>query len=112
MFCMLLTTESGLFTVRIYLIAFTTQMVCVFALRNEVKLYIVFRLVFVCKGLISCVYYMTLRVLVVHIFRFTKKAIVYSVTNRLVIQRKLKIKCNYVYALNLYIKRNVICTYI
>jgi len=109
---MLLTTESCLFTVLIYLIVFTTEMVCVFTLRYEVKLYIVFRLIFVFKGLISCVYYMTLRVSIDHIFRFTTKAIVYSVTNRLMIQRKLKIKCNYVYALNLYIKRNVICTYI
>jgi len=95
-FCMLLTTESGLFAVRIYLIGFTNEMVCVFTLRYKLKLYIVFRLIFVCKGLISCVYYVTLRVSIGYIFRFTTKVIVYSVTNRLMLQRQLKIKYNYV----------------
>lgn len=96
MFCILLTTESGLFTVRIHLIGFTTEMVCVFTLRYELKLYIVFRLIFVCKGLISCVFYMTLRASIGHIFRCTYKVTVYSVTNRLMIKRKLKIKSTYV----------------
>jgi hypothetical protein len=58
--CMLLTTESDLFTVCIYSTGITTETVCVFTVQYELKLYIVFRLIFVCKGLISCVYYMKL----------------------------------------------------
>jgi len=61
-FCMLLTTESDLFTVCIYLIGITTETVFVVTVLYEVKLHIVFRLIFVCKGLISCVYDMMLRV--------------------------------------------------
>jgi hypothetical protein len=85
--CMLLTTESNLFTVCIYLICITTETVFVFTLRCQLKLYILFRLLFVCKGLISCVYDMMLRVSIFHIIcRCTCKVIVYSVTNRLMKQ--------------------------
>jgi len=52
-FCMLLTTESDLFTVCVYLIGITTETVFILTVLYEVKLHIVFRLIFVCKGLIS-----------------------------------------------------------
>jgi hypothetical protein len=64
---------------------------CVFTGRDELKLYIEFRLIFVCKGLISCVYYMTLRVSIGHImFRLPPKFVVYCVKNRLMIQTQGK----------------------
>ena len=72
MFCMLLTTEGHLFPVRIYLIGIITETVCVFTVRYEQKLGIVFRLIFNSKVLISCVYDMTLHVSIGHIiFRCT-----------------------------------------
>jgi hypothetical protein len=52
---------------KIYLIGITIETVCVFTVRYELKLCMVFKLIFVCKGLISCVYYMTLRVSIGHI---------------------------------------------
>jgi len=54
-FCILLTTESYLLTELIYLICITAETVCVFTVRYELKLYIVFMLIFICKVLISSV---------------------------------------------------------
>jgi len=94
---MLLTTEGGLFTERIYLIGIITEMFCVSTVRYELKLYIVFRLIFICKMLISSVYDMTLHVSIGHIiFSCTFNVIVYSVSNRPMTERKIKIKCTYV----------------
>jgi hypothetical protein len=112
-FCMLLTTEGHLFPLCIYLTFIINETVGVFTVQCVLKLYIVFRLIFMCNGLILCVYDMMLYVSIGHtIFRYTSKVIAYSVTKRLMIQHKLKIKYTYVYVLKLYIKRNVICIYI
>ena len=67
MFCMLLTTEDHLFPVPIYLIGIITETVCVFTVRYETKLYLVFVLIFISNGFISCVYVKTLRVSIGHI---------------------------------------------
>jgi hypothetical protein len=93
-FCMLLTTEGHLFPVCIYLTFIINETVGVFTVQCEPKLDIVFRLIFICKGLISCVYDMALHVSIGHIiFRYTSKVVVYSVTNRLMILGKWPTCC-------------------
>ena len=94
---MLLTTEGVWFPVFIYSIGITNEAFCVFTVRYELKLYLVFMLIFISNGFISCVYDTTLRVSIGHIiFRCNFKVVVYSVTYRLMTQRKLKITCTYV----------------